>query len=93
MNISVVNRNIARLKELLALPSTDINWQNTFKSADEVIERLTYLETEIAKNDNKAIKELIFLLAPTGDLQEISISSGWGYEFLGIAEALEKALS
>jgi hypothetical protein len=42
---------------------------------------------KIAKPDN-----LLFVLAPTNSLQDISIDNGWGDEFLKIAEQIEGAL-
>jgi len=80
-----------RLICLLSQPSADICWTR-YETADEVIEELQTIESQILQNDNAAIKRLLHLLAPTGALQEISISSGWGYEFLDIAASLESIL-
>lgn len=33
-----------------------------------------------------------FLLAPTGNIQELSIENGWGNEFLALASDIEIAL-
>jgi hypothetical protein len=35
---------------------------------------------------------LIVLFAPTGPIQEVSISSGWGNEFLDLAERFDRAV-
>ena len=91
MDIEAVVKQISRLKYLLSLPSTDVCW-STYNSAFEVIDELESLRAQIEKQDENARQRILFLLAPTGDLQEISLSSGWGYEFLEIAEALENAL-
>jgi len=91
INIEVVVKQISRLKYLLSLPSTDVCW-STYNSALEVIDELELLRTQIEKQDKSAMNRLLFLLAPTGSLQEISLSSGWSYEFLEIADALENAL-
>jgi hypothetical protein len=36
--------------------------------------------------------DLKVLLAPTGDVQEVSLSSGWGQEFLTLASRFDAAL-
>jgi len=91
MDIEILTKQISRLKYLLSLPSTDVCW-STYNSAPEVIEELELLKAKIEKQDESARHKLLFLLLPTGDLQEISLSSGWGDEFLEIAEILENAL-
>lgn len=37
-------------------------------------------------------RRITFLLAPTGNLQQLSIDSGWGYQFNDIAEQIERNL-
>ena len=91
MDIIAVKKQLHKLKELLSLPSTDVCW-STYNSPDEVISDLALIENGISNNDPHSIEQLLHLLAPTGNLQEISISSGWGHEFLNIAEALDAAL-
>lgn len=39
---------------------------------------------------SREIQELRILLAPTGNLQELSIDCGWGDEFCELAEKIEK---
>ncbi|HEX8181606.1 MAG TPA: hypothetical protein VF525_18845 [Pyrinomonadaceae bacterium] len=33
------------------------------------------------------------LFAPTGPMQEVSLSSGWGEEFLALAERFDEAMA
>ena len=80
-----------RLKKYLLHPDTDISW-SYIDDVNEIIERIDLLEKGIRNGNDTAFKELLYLLAPTNDLQEISISSGWGDEFLDIAESLEKQI-
>ncbi|MCL2810927.1 MAG: hypothetical protein FWD25_03450 [Clostridia bacterium] len=88
MDMKVATEQISRLNCLLSLPSTDVCWSK-YMNATEAIEELESLRIGIEKQDKNAIDRLLFLLLPTGDLQEISISSGWGEEFLTIAEILQ----
>ena len=73
------------------MPSAGVYW-SSYDSADEAITELEALEKKIFNRDKDAIKRLLYLLAPTACIQEISISSGWGHEFLPIAKALKIAL-
>ena len=91
MDNEVIKEQISRLKYLLSLPDTDVCWSN-YNNAEEAIKELETLEKGILNQDKNAVNSLLFLLLPTACLQEISISSGWGDEFLGIAERLENAL-
>jgi hypothetical protein len=91
MNITEAIKQISRLKILLSLPTTDVIWSN-YNSADEVIKDLEDIEKGLKRSDKNAVDRLYFLLAPTGSLQEISISSGWGNEYLEIAATLEKSV-
>jgi len=91
MEISILQKQLQRLKYLLSQPSTDVSYSK-YISPKEVIDELDLIEKKVLKFDDVAVNKLLFLIAPTGDLQEISISSGWGYEFLDIAEAIERAL-
>ena len=89
MNIAEAIKQISRLKILLSLPTTNVIWSN-YNSADEAIKDLEDIEKGLKGSDKNAVDRLCFLLAPTGSLQEISISSGWENEYLEIATALEK---
>ena len=89
MIASTLQKNFDRLKFLIAQPSTDVCWSR-YNTPDEVICDLEIIENGVLNKDLESIDRLLFLLAPTGDLQEISLSSGWGDEFLDIAETMEK---
>ena len=91
MDITKAIEQISRLKNLLSLPTTDVVW-SSYNSADEAIKDLEEIEKGLKNSDKNVVDRLCYLLSPTGSLQEISISSGWGYEFLDIADALEKAV-
>jgi len=90
-DFSVILEQILRLKHLISQPDTDVLW-SSYNSADEVIKKLESIEAGIKSRDISALDKIHFMLLPTGDLQEISISSGWGHEFLKIAETVDNAL-
>jgi hypothetical protein len=78
-------------RDLLALPHNDFVWS----SWDSSIEALTEFDQIVVNLDSHRysdFSQLSSLFAPTGSIQEVSISSGWGKEFLGIAERFDTAL-
>lgn len=80
--------------ELLALPDNDFCWSSWQGEQDAVGE----LNGLIKLLKDGAIPERVkvaVLFAPTGPLQEVSLSSGWSDDFLKVAEKydeLEKLL-
>jgi len=91
MDVEVITKQIYKLNYLLSLPSTDVCW-STYNSASEAIDELESLRMQIEEQNESARQRLLFLVAPTGVLQEVSLSSGWSYEFLEIAGILENVL-
>jgi len=87
----VILEQISRLKYLISLPDTDVLF-STYDSADEALKDLEEIEAGIVSRDINALNKLHYMVLPTGDLQDISISSGWGHEFLKIAETIDNAL-
>ncbi len=91
MNIEMLKYQINRLTELLACPDVDVLW-SSYDNPKQVINEIKSIENNILNGDIMSIVKMKFLLSPAGELQEISISSGWGDEFLEIAYAIETAL-
>jgi hypothetical protein len=92
MNIDMFKSQMNRLLEMLVSQDVDVTW-SSYDDSEQVINEIKIIENSILNGNVKSIEEMNFLLSPTGGLQEISISSGWGDEFLEIAESLEYALS
>ena len=79
------------VKERLRFPGTII-LRSGFNSQEDVIEELDNHIFKLRKEDFSNIEELIILFAPTSDLQEIAIDSGWGQLFLDTAERFDSAI-
>jgi len=80
---------IALLKEaraLLALESNDFSW-SSWKDQNQAISEI---DSIIAKLENGSIPDMRVLFAPTGPIQEVSLSSGWGNQFMELAERFDK---
>ncbi|OPH47269.1 hypothetical protein BC351_12275 [Paenibacillus ferrarius] len=76
------------VRKLIDSPNTDITWSN-YRSVEEVLSACdTYIE-RLNENDKSVVTELELLFAPTGSLQEISISSGWSNEYIGLSSRFD----
>jgi hypothetical protein len=83
--IQILDKIIGKLSK----PDCNVLWSHY----DSQVEALTDIKDHIErlkKNDFSKIEDLKLLFAPTGSLQEISISSGWGNEFLVLATQFDK---
>ncbi len=96
LNMRAVSCNMKHLQKLitvlkearafLALESNDFSW-SSWRDQDHAIAEI---DSIIAGLENGSIPEIGFLFAPTGPIQEVSLSSGWGNEFLELAAQFDK---
>jgi hypothetical protein len=80
----------AQARELLSLPGNDFSWSSWSDAAaalEEIDDMLSVIRSP-GRPDPTAMK-VLFL--PTGPIQEVSISSGWGDEFLELARRFDAA--
>ena len=80
------------LEKLLLLPNNDFVWQSTINNTYEAQECLDKLKNKINSDNRSVIEDLLILFAPTGSLQEISISSGWSDEYMKLASRFDKII-
>ena len=71
-------------RELLARPDNNFIW-SYWDSATDALREFDAFITQIELGDTSGRSDLKFLFAPTGSIQEVSISSGWGQEFLALS--------
>jgi hypothetical protein len=84
---------LRRIVRLLGRKGTDVVWSGYASAADlrgEVERYLLMIEAGQAFDDEEFLG-LRVLFAPTGPLQETSISSGWAREFLDLAARFDAA--
>ena len=76
--------------ELLSLPDNDFAWSSWADQAAAVgeVEALLAVVEAGGLPDRLSVS---VLFAPTGPIQEVSISSGWGDTFLKVAECYDRA--
>jgi hypothetical protein len=89
-SLAIVLRRIA---DLLSRDDADTSWSGyeTDELRSEIQRLLGKTESaELLAEADKACLRVLFL--PTGPLQETSLSSGWGREFLELALRIDQAL-
>jgi len=91
VNKQQIKFQLAKLKDLISRPTTDVSW-SSYNSSSDAIKDLNLIEEGILNDDRTSVDKLLYLLSPTSDLQEISLSSDWENEFIEIAESLESAI-
>jgi hypothetical protein len=78
------------VRALLALPDNDYSW-SSFGDAEAALAELAGLRAGVVAG-SPDVFTLRVLFAPTGPIQEVSLSSGWGHEFLAVAERFDAAI-
>jgi hypothetical protein len=76
------------IKEIIRTRDTNMVW-STFDTKEVLILELENYIQRLQNNEFSPIEQLIGLFLPTGDLQEIAISSGWGEEYLSISKKFD----
>lgn len=80
---------IGILKETRTLIARDSN-NFLWSSWTDQNQALSEIDSIIAELENGSVPEIGILFAPTGPIQEVSLSSGWGHKFLALAERFDK---
>jgi hypothetical protein len=74
----------------LRRPESDFDmskWDDARRAVSEIDSHIAAIERE----DYSRLPDLTLLFAPTGSIQEVSVSSGWGDQFLTMADRFDKA--
>jgi hypothetical protein len=90
--IEVVINILELIKNVIKTPETVIihSW---FDTKEDLINELDDHILKFIKEDFSKVEDLIVLFAPTSDLQEISLDSGWGKQYLIISERFDSAIN
>jgi hypothetical protein len=78
-------------RELLARPENDFAWSSWMDCAAALQEMDDVIANVRTEHVDKRTLDVLF--APTGPIQEVSLGSGWGDEFLAIAERYDNAIA
>jgi hypothetical protein len=78
---------IKETRTYLALDGNDYSW-SSWNDKDQA---LAEIDAILAQLEDGSVPEMEILFAPTGPIQEVSLSSGWTREFLKLAERFDVA--
>src|SRR5262245_10154393 len=81
---------LRQARALLALPDNDFAW-SSWEDATAALAELDRQIAVIELGELPSRLDLAVLFAPTGPIQEVSLSSGWASEFLALAERFDAA--
>jgi hypothetical protein len=81
---------LERAKTLLQRPGNDFVWSSWDHESEAIFELDSFIN-RIQSDISFSKIELSILFAPTGPIQEVSLSSGWGDEFLRVAQDFDSA--
>ena len=76
---------------LLARPENDFTW-SSWEDTDAALREIDALIALVSNGALPDRRQLAVLFAPTGPIQEVSVSSGWGEMFLELAERLDAVM-
>lgn len=76
--------------ELLSLDDNDFTW-SSWKDATEALAEMQQMLATAEAGGAPDRSRLSVIFSPTGAMQEVSISSGWGEAFLEVAERYDYA--
>ena len=80
-----------RARDLVARPENDFSW-SSWRDAEDALQEIDGIITRLQRGKVPATSEMSILFAPTGPMQELSLSSGWGNRFLGLASEFDAAM-
>ena len=75
----------------LSRPGNDFAW-SSWENADKALAEVSALVAVREPGKLPPRGDLSVLFAPTGPIQEVSVSSGWGEAFLELAERFDLAV-
>jgi hypothetical protein len=81
-------RVLRNARQLLAEPGNDFLW-SSWPDAETALRELDGLIARIEAGTTPVREELAVLFAPTGPIQEVALSSGWGEAFLMLAASFD----
>lgn len=80
-----------RARDLVARPDNDFAW-SSWRDAEHALEEIDSIISRLQRAEIPDTFEMSILFAPTGPMQELSLSSGWGNRFLGLASEFDDAI-
>jgi hypothetical protein len=80
-----------RAREALSHPDNDFAW-SSWRDADDALREIDGIISKLRSGTLPDELQMRVLFAPTGPIQEVSLSSGWSQGFVELAEDFDSAL-
>jgi hypothetical protein len=80
---------MTEMRRLVALPDNDFAW-SAWRDHQAALADMDWAIVALTQG---AVSNLSWLFAPTGPLQDVSLNSGWGAEFLALAARFDAAMT
>ena len=77
------------IRNIVDSPDIDLCWSK-YDDLAELLKEIDFYIEQLGKHDGSILKDLSLFFAPTGSLQEISISNGWGEKFIELSMVFDK---
>lgn len=91
MKTAELVRIFARARELLSRPGNDFAW-SAWLDEDAALSEIDEIIRKLEAGQLPDRLDMAVLFAPTGPIQEVSLSSGWAQAFLDLSEAFDAEL-
>lgn len=76
-------------QERLRDPNNDFSW-SSWRNAEAALTEVNQFIVQLKQNKLTSLLRLQTLFAPTGPIQEVSLTSGWGEDFLLLAQRFDE---
>ena len=83
---------LSETRDLLALPDNNFCW-SCWDKFEKALTEFDQLVANLESDHFFDLSKLSFLFAPTAPIQEVSISSSWGREFVDVSAKFDSALA
>src|ERR1700733_7743026 len=90
-SFSKLTKVLREARQLLARPGNDFVYSG-WNTADDALRQIEGFIAPIEAGDLPKRTDVEFLFLPTGDIQEVSLSSGWSAEFLALAQRFDRTI-
>ncbi len=81
---------VDEILEIVQAHPQDLNWQPYYDDQQELLRDLHDHAERIRNGDASRLPELKFSLLPTGNVNEIAFSSGWGVAYVRLADEFDE---
>jgi hypothetical protein len=91
MNSAALLDALEETRQLLARPDNRFEW-SSWHNAGAALREIDALIEGVRNGQLPDATQLRVLFAPTGPLQEVSLSSGWADAYLALADRIDDAM-